>query len=200
MPASSPSDWLRLHSAGSRILPGREVYRLPTLSLLVLLPRAAAEVGGKSWREEFSGKEQAILMGSWRAFLFSPLLLWSQSRGVRLMFLLLTLHLGSWWVNARTENYSSVPTPARCLFLFFPPKNHSKSFGFISPGTCAVFPHPFLFWGGLPISRQKEMNLCVEHGGYSSCFRLETWSKLVKTQLLGRGRGGRNGFPTKFSE
>ncbi|KAM5159213.1 gamma-aminobutyric acid receptor subunit gamma-1 isoform 2-T2 [Callospermophilus lateralis] len=34
-------------------------------------------------------------MGSWKAFLFSPFLLWSQSRGVRLMFLLLTLHLGN---------------------------------------------------------------------------------------------------------
>ncbi|XP_070253271.1 gamma-aminobutyric acid receptor subunit gamma-1 isoform X1 [Myotis yumanensis] len=34
-------------------------------------------------------------MGSWKACLFSPFLLWSQSRGVRLMFLLLTLHLGS---------------------------------------------------------------------------------------------------------
>uniref|UniRef100_A0A8C7EQR7 Gamma-aminobutyric acid type A receptor subunit gamma1 n=1 Tax=Neovison vison TaxID=452646 RepID=A0A8C7EQR7_NEOVI len=34
-------------------------------------------------------------MGSWKAFLFSPFLLWSQSRVVRLMFLLLTLHLGN---------------------------------------------------------------------------------------------------------
>ncbi|XP_071470889.1 gamma-aminobutyric acid receptor subunit gamma-1 isoform X2 [Marmota flaviventris] len=34
-------------------------------------------------------------MGSWKAFLFFPFLLWSQSRGVRLMFLLLTLHLGN---------------------------------------------------------------------------------------------------------
>ncbi|XP_062964082.1 gamma-aminobutyric acid receptor subunit gamma-1 isoform X2 [Cynocephalus volans] len=34
-------------------------------------------------------------MGSWKAFHFSPFLLWSQSRGVRLMFLLLTLHLGN---------------------------------------------------------------------------------------------------------
>ncbi|KAM5338568.1 gamma-aminobutyric acid receptor subunit gamma-1 isoform 2-T2 [Glossophaga mutica] len=34
-------------------------------------------------------------MGPRKAFLFSPFLLWSQSRGVRLMFLLLTLHLGN---------------------------------------------------------------------------------------------------------
>uniref|UniRef100_A0A667G2Q7 Gamma-aminobutyric acid type A receptor subunit gamma1 n=1 Tax=Lynx canadensis TaxID=61383 RepID=A0A667G2Q7_LYNCA len=34
-------------------------------------------------------------MGSWKAALFSPFLLWSQSRVVRLMFLLLTLHLGN---------------------------------------------------------------------------------------------------------
>ncbi|XP_027456382.1 gamma-aminobutyric acid receptor subunit gamma-1 isoform X2 [Callorhinus ursinus] len=34
-------------------------------------------------------------MGSWKAFLFSPFLLWSQSGVVRLMFLLLTLHLGN---------------------------------------------------------------------------------------------------------
>nr|XP_008529141.1 PREDICTED: gamma-aminobutyric acid receptor subunit gamma-1 [Equus przewalskii] len=34
-------------------------------------------------------------MGSWKDFHFSPFLLWSQSRGVRLMFLLLTLHLGN---------------------------------------------------------------------------------------------------------
>ncbi|XP_012368041.1 gamma-aminobutyric acid receptor subunit gamma-1 [Octodon degus] len=34
-------------------------------------------------------------MGSWEAFLFSPFLLWSQSRGVRLMLLLLILHLGN---------------------------------------------------------------------------------------------------------
>ncbi|XP_016001327.1 gamma-aminobutyric acid receptor subunit gamma-1 isoform X2 [Rousettus aegyptiacus] len=34
-------------------------------------------------------------MGSWKAFLFSPFLLWSQSRGMRLMFLLLALHLGN---------------------------------------------------------------------------------------------------------
>ncbi|NP_001404416.1 gamma-aminobutyric acid receptor subunit gamma-1 isoform 4 precursor [Mus musculus] len=34
-------------------------------------------------------------MGSGKAFLFSPSLLWSQTRGVRLIFLLLTLHLGN---------------------------------------------------------------------------------------------------------
>ncbi|KAM5272267.1 gamma-aminobutyric acid receptor subunit gamma-1 isoform 2-T2 [Ctenodactylus gundi] len=34
-------------------------------------------------------------MGAWEAFLVSPFLLWSHSRGVRLMFLLLTLHLGN---------------------------------------------------------------------------------------------------------
>ncbi|XP_012495343.1 PREDICTED: gamma-aminobutyric acid receptor subunit gamma-1 [Propithecus coquereli] len=34
-------------------------------------------------------------MASWKAFLVSPFLLWNQSRGVRLMFLLLTLHLGN---------------------------------------------------------------------------------------------------------
>ncbi|XP_019521304.1 PREDICTED: gamma-aminobutyric acid receptor subunit gamma-1 [Hipposideros armiger] len=34
-------------------------------------------------------------MGSWKAFLVSPFLLWNQSRGVRLMFLLLALHLGN---------------------------------------------------------------------------------------------------------
>lgn len=38
------------------------------------------------------------------------------------------------------------------------------------------------------------MNLCVEHGGKSSCFGLETWSKLVETQLLGWGGGGEMGF------
>ncbi|KAM6220349.1 gamma-aminobutyric acid receptor subunit gamma-1 isoform 2-T2 [Rhynchocyon petersi] len=34
-------------------------------------------------------------MGSWKAFLFFPFLLWSQSRRVRLMLLLLILHLGN---------------------------------------------------------------------------------------------------------
>ncbi|DAA28703.1 TPA: gamma-aminobutyric acid (GABA) A receptor, gamma 1, partial [Bos taurus] len=34
-------------------------------------------------------------MGSWKALLFSPFLLWNQRRGVRLMFLLLTVHLGN---------------------------------------------------------------------------------------------------------
>uniref|UniRef100_A0AAA9SB76 Gamma-aminobutyric acid type A receptor subunit gamma1 n=1 Tax=Bos taurus TaxID=9913 RepID=A0AAA9SB76_BOVIN len=34
-------------------------------------------------------------MGSWKALLFSPFLLWKQRRGVRLMFLLLTVHLGN---------------------------------------------------------------------------------------------------------
>lgn len=68
------------------------------------VPWAATEVWDKLWAWALSYRRRdhiSDLMGSRKAFLFSPFL-WSQTRGVRLMFLLLTLHLGNWWVNSRT--------------------------------------------------------------------------------------------------
>lgn len=64
--------------------------------------QAAAEVASRKSPGLENWAKKAIQMGSWKALLFSPFLLWSQRRGVRLMFLLLTLHLGNWWVNSRT--------------------------------------------------------------------------------------------------
>lgn len=77
-------------------------------------------------------------MGSRKAFLFSPSLLWSQTRGVRLMFLLLTLHLGNWWVNSKTWN---------CLLEFiylFCPTIIIRNLHF--PGNMCNVCHHCIFW------------------------------------------------------
>ncbi|XP_071072753.1 gamma-aminobutyric acid receptor subunit gamma-1 isoform X1 [Dasypus novemcinctus] len=96
MPSSARSDWLPCpNPLGDASYLGGRCTAFPNFLLTGLFCCG----GSKSWVGIFSSahrkSETASPMGSWEAFIFSPFLLWSQSRGVRLMFLLLTLHLGN---------------------------------------------------------------------------------------------------------
>lgn len=141
MPASSRSDWLPCS-----IPLGVASYLAGRCTAFPHSPFSYAPGccwgGGKSPGWE-SGAQKAILMGSWKAFLFSPFLLWSQSRVVRLTFLLLTLHLGNWWVHSRAWNYSlvSIPSPLISLTLKF----FSKLIHLHFPGhKCVISPSFYL--------------------------------------------------------
>lgn len=87
-PGSPRGDWLR-----RRVLPAGRCVAAPHS------PGARRPAAAWGTEKVLAGRTErttAVLMGAWKASLFSPFLLRSHSRGVRLMFLLLTLHLGNW--------------------------------------------------------------------------------------------------------
>lgn len=154
MPASTLSDWfpssVQLGVASYLV---RRCTVFPHSLVLTGLLRLEANSGLRDSAEQRRDHKSDLMGSPRKAFLFSPSLLWSQTRGVRLMFLLLTLHLGNWWVNSWTWNYL-------LYFIFFSPKIILSNLPFSRKRVMLAI----IVFSDLFTWRQREISLFLKHG------------------------------------